>query len=561
MLFSHEINKKVKNFFYSSINDNLKRIVNFILRKSPFQLGSHLMKFNSSISQKSTILELDQILDAADSLEDFLNNKLLQERYFQTAATYFGSKKFKLASYEAILSQMKSISFEIPEISSRLWNREIVPMVSNLSSITPTSGRTLNLILWRLYRSNWLSNIRAACNIGSNDRDLSYHFKKVCKDLNEIIRETNEWNHYITKIKPHLKSRSLLKEKTQFYLKLRKDLRLKRAAAYFILDYLFNYKINYFLALDDADLVLDFFKNLKQFPSQVLSREWKINPPEALLSCIKDWVPDTTVLLHDYHMFPRADSSSFIRNNKPMGYSKTATFTTRRIRPFHGVWVGVTLADCVGGDPDSLSKLSARRWTASCIQGAHTFAFEQNGKYVGFINSIPFMGTNGKIYGSFELAIPNIGRQVIVARSSGKLDENNYTKYPILLFDLWFPQYLKTLPKEWDGIIISDSVLCDLVQIKDVIRGSPHFISAKIIGTSKDFKLIDPISKKIVAFDRNPAINEYGLGLILDLSLVDSRNIYQFNHVSNELIQSILPSLDTISKKRFNNYLNHSHGN
>lgn len=507
----------IRKWILSLLNLNgMKRII-FLFNQNSIAV---------SANQANEISELDQAMDEAKTFDDFIQNRLIQDHYFEIASSFFGKKRFDRRSFDAIIQQMMTTTRQIPELKERLWSRLSTTEISQkfrISSFSPmASGRGLNLTLWRARRSLWLSDLRTQCGIGLNNDDLPAVGKKVESDLSRLADEINQMQVEINQAYPRQHKKARLEEMGRFYKGFSQDSRIQRAAAYYILNYLVQNQMNYFLEMEDADLILDFFKDLKQFPAKVLNPEKPIPKNIPLLSQIKAWTLDVNTLQADTLMFP------FLSQNVKYPYGpkpqRETLFDTIRVRPFHGIWVGIIMGDCLGGSFENLHKLSPRRWTMGCLNEAQTYFFLDNNKFSGFTKLIPIKSPSGETYGSFSVAIPTIGRSIIPRTSQTEAPWKAHAT-SLVLFDVWFPKFLELIPKKWKGLLASESMVCDISQTKYTIWNSPHLYFSEELGPSSQFRLSDPIADRIVQLDSNPEVNQYGNGIIFDSFAIDSGNL------------------------------------
>lgn len=545
--------------FYITLRRWGARLLKFTLIRNfaSLFLVPHAEKVTGDLNE---IEQLDQIMDSAKSLDHFLANQELQDHYFKVASTFFGKRKFNRGSFNAILEQIKTTVEVLPELKNRLWSHTDPNHRFQISSFSMTSGRVLNPTLWKLRRSLWLSELRAQCGVGLNNDELPQIELEIEKKMEAVSSEIKEFRERLQSVSPPLRKKAMIEETGRFYHKLSQDPRLKQAAAYSILKFLVNNQMNYFLEIDNADLILDFFRDLKQFPSKLLHTPNVPNMPNMpnmpnlkdvpLLSQIKALIPDIKSLLADERLFQPQGSLS----QQPLLSLKSQReihFETRRIRPFHAVWVGITMNDCLGGAVENLHKLSPRRWAIGCLNGAQNYLFTQNSRFAGFTKLIPVQSPSGKIYGSFGVAIPMIGRNILPQGETGK----EVPARNLVLFDVWLPLFLDFVPKSWNGLVASESIVCDLSQTKYTIWNSPHLYASEDLGHSSEFAINDPLAQKIVDLDANPEVNKYGKGMILDALVVDAGNLRRIEPFTNSRPHDLNhANISLDQKKRILNY-------
>jgi len=433
--------------------------------------------------ERDTLSDLDLLLSQAPSLNHFLGNKALIEKYFDALNSYLGRNRLSRKSFNAILGQLRSISEKSPEIAKQLWI-PARPQEFEILTAGQTTGRSLNPFLWRLYRANWLNEL---ADTATQSNSLEKLRENSIGILLSVGARANAFDHSI-QVYPR-RQRDFLRSK--FYSDLQKDEELKQVAALYLYDFLNADRNRPFMELNDADLVVDFFKNLKQNPRQILPALFEVPIPRTFFSAIKRLVPEASELLRDELLFPVNRVQTARKKWIPEPPSRIARYRTTAVHPFHGVWVGISAKDCAGGDPDHLPSLTPERWAIGGLKDAKTFFIERSGRYHGVVRCIPLRKPNDRIYASMDIWCAVLSNPVILTQDT-PLQDLPTDRLRATLFDIWFPEFVKMLPSRWAGAMISESTIIDNTRIKPTILESPHFLAGEDLGSHTDFVHLDP---------------------------------------------------------------------
>ncbi len=507
---------KVRSFARSAI----QRLQPFGLFR-PLQFAVRLLSPRSHADRTTTIADLDALVARAPSLDRFLDDASLIEGYFKALRDYFGAARFPRQSFQAILEQVKRVAREVPGFGENLWRVGLAGCDFEIKTAGQTTGRRVQINLWRLYRFQWLSSLRETAGLRESSANARQVLAQIyLRELQarsaafeiEIARGRQRTSEDITR--PGLSRRDARLLRAHFYSGFRKDRELASIAAFFLYSYLTAPARQRFFQYSDADLIIGFFKELKQNPRAVTAIFSEMRVPSALLSAIKRLIPSAQELLSDHRMFPL--------NTAPGGGKITvrANYVTRFIRPFHAIWLGIPENDCLAGDPGLLEFVTPERWAVSALAGAVTTVIEKNGRYQGFARFVPLKSVNGEIFASFEAWAPVLAHRVVLVGQHGTGDAEKVSQ---LFFDSWYPKLMAVLPKNWKGLVVSESAMIDNAGVKLALAGSGFWSKGHDFGSASSLEHIDSAVNGIKGIVKpcGPAIR-YCSDMIFDAKIPDA---------------------------------------
>jgi hypothetical protein len=296
----------------------------------------------------------------------------------------------------------------------------------------------------------------------------------------------------------HLNRKSVKIIRNSFYSNLMEDPDLKRVAARFLHSYLTHSQNKIFYDLIDADLIIHYLLELRQNP-RVTIPGWLDAPiPNALLSLIKNSIPSTQSLLNDRIMFP-CNNSQIIR-------ARSSEYQHFSVRPFHGLWTGIFAKDCLAGDDDYLPLLTPNRWAVALLEGAETEFLERNGRYQGFVRTVPINHFKEGLLHNLEVWVPIMSRSVIKMHVGG-----DFPPRQTALFEQWFESWMGTELHRHRKIVVSNSRIVDNERVKDAIFNSRAFrdgqeVGRDLLGVVGDYEFMKGVNK---LFPRSCAADKY----------------------------------------------------
>lgn len=518
-----------------SLQAQCRRIAIEILRwqfvKSSLKLLMKLPRIGFRNDPKVSISELDRIMDRAKNLDHFFKDTSIQNEYYSALKKYFSSKnvsrQFPKKSFNAILEQMKILSAQIPEFSKTAWNKKSPGNSFRVQVKEQDCGRNVNPFLWRLYRYEWIETLKKQSK-AIDEREIKNILIQTLKRIRAFEEELKEsklegYRNFGVK-RSHRKTGKILRN--AFYVNLVKDENLKKAAATLLHQYLVKPQNKIFFELIDADLIIHFIHELRQNPKKVLPPFFNSPIPNALLSVIKAMIPNPQQLLSDQSIFPK---NSATPNQRPdFRRVRNSEYITFPVRPFHAVWTGIFGKDCLGGDPTHLEKLCAARWAIPLLPGTFTEFVERNGKYQGFVRTVPLKHPLfSEPLRSIEVWVPAMTRTVLEVVPG----QDQFANLQSSFFNLWFDLWLHENIHRDQLLVISDSKVVDNERVKDTIFLSKAYSFGSTLPQPHS---LSPFGTLITDINRvlpppSLAKNYFHGSLALDTSLTDVTKITVLN--------------------------------
>ncbi len=413
----------------------------------------------------SRLEALDQIVQKASSLDDFLTNTQIQDEYFQALAKYFGEGRFTRASFDKILEQLKDLVVKVPAVRERVWAPRDPGEPLVIETLEAAEGVTLNSEEWRKFRTDWTEQLKQTSSpILSLSTDEERH-----TEVNRLLGLLGDRIDSFTKeIKSSELSKRAQEERTrEFYLALRDDPSFKKATSYLVLENIRQGRIAEHLSSEEPSLVLYGLELL-----QKLEAPAGIKIPESMRSLIKFASPSPESIF----------SHSKERSGRALKPQKWIFRESPRL--LHTIWVGIPFKSCVGGSCEYLEETTARRWAVSLLNGAHCQFLERNDRFLGNTQSIPVTRL-GSQYATLEVFAPDMQRVVLI------LEQGKPAPTPMSLFSAWYRDAVARLPKESMGFVIGNSEAFKNGLGYSSIYKSPAYLQGKYLGLTEDLKPID----------------------------------------------------------------------
>ena len=461
----------------------------------------------------SSIAKLDELLVGTKSVEEFLNSPKLLDEYASAIEKYFGPERFSRPTFNHILSQLRSVISQFPELRERVWRTEQT-MQFEFSSVGECLGREVDPFLWRLHWRNYQTELKKLILEEFTSR----------ADMQKALEESSARIENYAKIQTKLSEETLSKKermllKVEFFKGISSDEKVRSVAAQLLLSFFLLPENRQLLHIGDGDLILYFFKDLRQNPSKVREAYPALRIAPGFLGIIRSMMPDPNALAKDLDLFPIQMIQTHSGKSVGTGGVRQANFRTMAVRPFHSIWMGIPGNDCLAGN---IENSTPQRWLVGLIEGSITSVIERDGHYQGFTRCIPVADEAGRTFGSIEIWAPLMIRRVLVPNSTKK--SADLKLQPI--FDIWFPRFLAGLPSPWLGLVISDSKLIDNFGIKQVITQSQYYQNSVVLGSSSAFKTKDAVVERIgQALSKAAVASSYGPGLIYDAKIRDAGDL------------------------------------
>ena len=445
--------------------------------------------------QRFTLGELDAIVSQGGSLDGFLGRADLVEAYYHAAASYYGEEKFSKESFDAIILQLKGILQRVPELKKRLWETpttsDLGPTV-RIQSSARSYGRLLETNKWDIWVQQASKRFKQAVSARFPNGISDFSKADEIDLLTQVQSKMDEEVHRLRSSSSYLSANSARKRHLDGELmkEFKKDESVKRAADYFTWKIFGSEEVVDLLRSNDADLVLETIGKLSSDPALFLRSEAKM--PGLILSEIKQRLPSLDQTISDESIFPR----KMIKTNQGKLVSEgmsVGEFVFKPIpRRIHGIFRGIPLRECIGGNCHSLDHLTPERWATVAISNSHLQYLEVNGHYGGFVEAAPGE-INRKKYGSVSFGAPDLRKTVLVKDpQTGKSQRST-------LYDEWLLKSEKLKPKEWEGFVVSSDTAINNAGVKNLVFKSPSYLGGPVLSKGKDFQLLDPIIPEIIS--------------------------------------------------------------
>lgn len=449
----------------------------------------------------ASLEELDRIVSRARNLDSFLRNSGLVEKYYQALRAYFGEQMTR-DSFNDIFSQLKSLNQQIPNFGARMW--ETIPATRGFE--TPRERSVLSLH----FRGDAQDMTRFAT------RGPFYEMRRSTLtpviDGHWLLRKEQELRDAFASLEQRLATASNREKgriQGEFYRAMKANpdyLELAKKKFQEPLTSMFSY-------LDGTQNGVDkFFKNLELFklsPSSFLRIANDDLAMKFLSGILKDKLPTSTEVAHQYmQYFPQPDVNNRVISFKPV---------PRRI---HGIWKGIPLKECVGGG--SCTGTTPERWATIALKDSEVYCLESNGRYLGFVQTVPLRGPGNKIYTSIDYGATHLGEKIDLVAP------NSTIRVP--LYDFFNAQYSMQAPQNWGGIIQSDSKAINNAKIKEKIMQDSKFTTGQRLGSRDAFSHIDPMAQQIISVSPRTGGHraDYNGKMVLDATVRNATELRLF---------------------------------
>lgn len=457
----------------------------------------------TSTTWGASLESMDEVLTRNGSLKAFLADKQLVEAYYREAAEYFGPERFPKDSYLEMIKQVKELIKKEPKLAKRLWETQGIGEAFELQSAIKTSGRDLSIKNWNKYFTQWQKTLEGSSQAMTHEKAVA-----IGKQWSEKSAEFENYTPQEGRSKA-----DFLKAKGEFYRSLKDSPDIRSASSYLILEKLKTEEIKDLLNSGDADLVLDTLREHKTNPALYLG---EIDPDasSALSAGIKNLIPSQDELLSNTHIFKIKKVQTRKRLVKVAGSGESVIESKPVPRRFHGLWKGFPIKECVGGG--EACELTPRRWGTAAIKDAQVYYLEKDGSHLGFVQLVP-IERGGKTYASIDLGAPVL-RQKTFTR-----DPETGTPIASTLAEVWIEKKSASLPKNWEGIVQSESDAIGNAGVLDTVRGSDAYIFGKKLPLAKSFKVNDPLTQPFK--DWKIGSYNYSKGMIFDAGVESAGNL------------------------------------
>lgn len=479
------------------------------------------------VGASATSLEdLDAIMQKAGSVKGFLADPKIQQEYYDALSSYYGNDTLPKASYEAMLSQLKFTTEAIPELGDRLWETNNLGEKMEFTPAAKSSGYDLKQYQWDDYL------IKLKVKLSDDSQALSkLDPAERNKQIKNIIAEKSKMvEEFETQLKTANKAEKANLSKTFYQQTLANDKELKTLSSYFLLQRLEENETKQLLNSQSADLILFAWENLaKKERVDRLGFEIpeKLKSPIAANALPKLETPEKKVIdgkPAETNLFKATVAKSTDGNLYAVGAKSAQPIQFKPVpRRIHGIWKGIPLNECVGGNCQSLHSLTPERWASVALNKAQLLNMEQGNSYLGFVYLAP-VEINGKTYAATEFGARSMNN-IFSVKDGEKIKTGN-------LYNTFIEKY--KLPEDWKGYVVGDS---DAIANSGVIRkvqSSAIYLMGERVGAKKDVNIADPLSKEIIRvssenFNTGRYASGYSGKMIFETVVAQTKEVYKLD--------------------------------
>lgn len=474
--------------------------------------------------ERMTLQELDRIVSQAKSLDEFLANSErsigIREQYFTALQQYYGEDKFQRASFDAILGQMRRANSGIQGFGQRLWETTGLGKPYKIEAAVKTTGLELKQAEWRTFIGDWQSDV--------DQRSASFSQMspaKIKERINTTLAEASKAIETFEKRLAGLPKGERGQASRIFYGETLPNLEgMKDTKAYLMQRTLALQQNVDVFSSGDADVILATLDEIRS--GKGLSTTDGIKIPDNVRSQLaRSEVPavETPPLTV---VDGKASESKLFRTLVRRG-SKGTVYAIGRapkteyefnpiLRRIHGVWKGVPLGECVGGNCSSLNSLTPERWATIALKDTQLYHVERGGSYLGFMHLTPVQ-EQGRTYASVDFGAPILSNKVGVRAADGTLEAKPFV-------DLWLDSAMQNKPIEWKGFVVGQSTAISNSGVLSHVHASPAYFHGQQLATpAKEIVHLDPMAKSIVdVMPREGYAQNYGGKMIADAFVPDA---------------------------------------
>lgn len=422
-----------------------------------------------SIAHAVTLHDLDHVLNKAKNLDDFLSRPELIQEYYEKSAEYYSKGKrgrFSREVYDALLGDLAHSKEKIPELKERLWGK--------------ANGERFTIL-------------------AENDRPLENHWEPA----EEKILSTLTVKAARLSV---VEAMGIIQRKLDAKVKNGKDSAPPSQTEF---ESAVAHAVGTYLHKRFKDLGEDIPKKIQLLDDL---RQKKFNLPDfpatpVITEQIKKLLPTRGQVEKEFSSGAGKDQATISWGFEP-------------VRPFHGIFRGIELEECVGGK--CVKALQINRWGLPAIQGNQLFYVEKDGKFRGYVHEIPITHPkqDGKVYGSIDILAYDFTKRVklkgVDAKPSSPDDPT--------LFDAWYREAMKRKPKEWSGLAMSDGYTVNNANTRDSGLFSAYYTLSSNAGVACEFSITDGKMEKALYHQAKEISNKEGR---YQLSYAEDKGVFE----------------------------------
>jgi hypothetical protein len=508
----------------------------------------------SSDENAITLEDLDKIVQKAGSVEKLIGNSTesvaIRNEYYNALAKYYGEVSFPRTSFDAIITQLKSVNEKVPQLGIRLWETTNLGKPFQFESKVSSSGVILKKDAYEKWLSKWKSDLEIQGNPFLSITDLNRRKELIevtLKNIKEGISNFQADLKGVDKVKK-------AKLSQDFYQKTLPEFpNLKNLAAYLMCEKIKEGHINDLLNSSDADILLDLFSELKKNGS-LNNAEYSAIDSEVHSALVRTIVPNLeTPKLEVVDGIPLENELFVVETKKlrsgkfiPIGRSGAVTYEAKPIpRRIHGIFKGILIKECVGGNCSSLNSLSPERWATIALKDTELYHIESRGSYLGFVQYVPVTDGNKK-YLSVDFVSSEISKKAVTINPETK------EKMITSVYDLWLNQASKNISIEYAGFLVGKSNAINNAGALSRVRSSSSYLLGSVVGDTNVFNHIEPnfANAIINSYPQKGYATKYGGRMIFDgmvqgagdLTLL--RNVFDSDINNPKFIEDLLKGKD-----------------
>src|SRR6185437_925115 len=240
------------------------------------------------LAEEVSLQSLDEILEEAGSVHEFMARPEFVDRYFQAAQNFYGLDRFNRAAFDTIQAQLCRLLKEYPELETRLWEKQDFSRWRFSISCGRALARDIYPSRWLKYLDDWTARLEERAEhrfrIDRPQEFLRYAepiLKSACQEIDDFNKRLSE-----ARLQP-LEERRLTRA---FYRELRNRPEHRIIAAFSVRAVIWQTHIRSRLTCEDEELVLEYFRVWREYPDRlVLPTIRKYSAP--IQTAVRDLVP------------------------------------------------------------------------------------------------------------------------------------------------------------------------------------------------------------------------------------------------------------------------------
>ena len=456
----------------------------------------------------------EQIVARYSDLSAFLAaDPAVHTAYFDALQKYYGADKFPRPSFDAIMTQLRSMHGRVPGLGRRLWGTTDLGEGYRITTdpVQPTRFE-LNTGAWKRYVREWRSGLEER----SLDLAALSQSERTAR-MRQILERTKKQGDRALREAEGLPRRQRERALAEAFQRIRSDPQYQTVRSYLILQRLNAEEVAEPLRNTDGDGILSAIEGLHartgpegaarvRWLDEVLQSRDIIEPLDSrLVQDVLADIPAVSRLRRDATLFSEVPNLAINWDFVPL---------PRRI---HGIFAGIPLGECVGGACQLLDSLSAERWAVIALDHTQQVHTLEDGRFRGFLQYAPLRikgpGGRAHIDASVDFESPALRREVRYR------DRNNRVRTG-RMFELWLPEAVRRRPRHWRRFVVTQmSRDINNAGVLDTVRGSDAFRFGVLTGTPSEYRHIDPMARMLPWLQRRDgAARSYGGSMITEVT-------------------------------------------